>query len=163
MVLNTAKAVSSIKLKQHCHNDKKQQQKLQQRSQPKQHFQIKSSWKATNCGKSRADLPGHFSSVCRFGIILQAVAFCQTEMKSDAFSLVDKSRVNRDFGVAEASFNLKLELVSQTLTVWNRNNISQDPETTYKHTKPVSRLLHVCKTKPANVPTALQKQHEDLI
>lgn len=34
-------------------------------------------------------------------------------MKSDAFSLVDKSTVNRDFSVAEASFNLKLDLISQ--------------------------------------------------
>lgn len=62
---------------------------------------------------------GHFSPVWRFGVILQAVAECQTEMKSDAFSLVDKSTVNRDFSVAEASFNLKLDLISQMLIVWN--------------------------------------------
>lgn len=50
-------------------------------------------------------------------------------MKSDAFELVDKATVNRDFGVAEASFSLKLELIS--LIIWNyaqyitrhRNNV----------------------------------------
>lgn len=63
--------------------------------------------------KSPADPRGHFSPVRRLGVGLQAVASCQAEMKSDAFSLVDKSTVNRDFSVAEASFNLKLELRSQ--------------------------------------------------
>lgn len=82
-------------------------------------FHIKSSWRVTNCGKHCADLPGHFSPVCCFRVILQAMAQCQTQMKPDTFSSVDRSTVNRDFSVAESSFNLKLDLVLQMVVVWN--------------------------------------------
>lgn len=47
---------------------------------------------------------------------------------------VDKSTVNRDSSVAEASFNLKLDLISQMHIVWTTvDNVSQDLATTYKH------------------------------
>lgn len=49
---------------------------------------------------------------------------------------VDKSTVNRDFSVAEASFNLKLDLISQMLIVWNCRRVSQGSETTFKHRFP---------------------------
>lgn len=58
----------------------------------------------------------------------------QIEMKSDAFSLVVESTVNRYFSVPEASLNLRLKPhITYTSLYGTVDNISQDAEKTYKH------------------------------
>lgn len=105
LALNTAEAASSINAKKN--NNKKTVIVIKSNIRL---LQINLSWTRTKI-QSLELICGAVPLLC--GVILQAVARCQAQMKSDAFSLVDKSTVNRDHSVAQTSSNVKPDLVSQ--------------------------------------------------
>lgn len=112
---NIVTSVSSIK-KNPYHNDEELQQNLQQSSSSsRQLAYIKPSWRVTISSWSARPF---FSCVVLWSHFTSCGWMPDTDVVWRSQS-VDKSTVNRDSSVAEASFNLKLDLISQMHIVWN--------------------------------------------
>lgn len=105
-----------INKKKPYHNDEELQQNLQQSSSSsRQLAYIKPSWRVTISSWSARPF---FSCVVLWSHFTSCGWMPDTDVVWRSQS-VDKSTVNRDSSVAEASFNLKLDLISQMHIVWN--------------------------------------------